>query len=55
MAKEFLQSKGVEFYDPSDEELAKWRNHIMTIQDSLVKDLKHDPEMVKMARKALGM
>jgi len=55
MAKEFLQSKGVEFYDPSDEELAKWRNHIMTIQDTLVKELKHDPEMVKMARKALGM
>ena len=55
MAKEFLQSKGVEFYDPSDEELAKWRNHILTIHDSLVKDLKQDPEMVKMAKKALGM
>ncbi len=55
MAKEFLQSKGVEIYDPSDQELAKWRNHIMTIQDSLVKELKHDPEMVKMAKKALGI
>ena len=55
MAREFLQSKGVEIYDPSDEELAKWRSHIMPIQDSLAKELQHDPEMVKMARKALGM
>jgi len=55
MAKEFLKSKGVEIYDPSDEELAKWRKHIMANQDAIVKELKHDPEMVKMAKKALGM
>ena len=55
LAKEFLQSKGVEIYDPSDEELAKWRKHIMANQDSIVKELKHDPELVKMAQKALGM
>jgi len=55
LAREFLQSKGVEFFDPSDEELAKWRNHIMVIQEKLVKDLKHDPELVKIAKKALGM
>ena len=36
-AKEFLQSKGMEFYEPSEEELAKWRKHIMTIQDDLIK------------------
>jgi len=54
-AKEFLQSKGMEFYEPSDEELAKWRKHIMPIQDGLVKDLKYDPELVKLAIKALGM
>jgi len=54
-AKEFLQSKGMEFYEPSDEELAKWRKYIMPIQDGLVKDLKYDPELVKLARKALGM
>ena len=54
-AKEFLKSKGVEIYDPSDEELAQWRKVIMANQDAIVKELKHDPEMVKMAKKALGM
>jgi len=54
-AKEFLKSKGMEFYEPSDEELAKWRKHIIHVQDDLVKELKHDPELVKLAMKALGM
>lgn len=54
-AKEFLQSKGMQFYEPSDEELAKWRKYIMPIQDGLVKDLKYDAELVKLAMKALGM
>jgi C4-dicarboxylate-binding protein DctP len=54
-AKEIMQSKGVEIYEPSDEELARWRKHIMPIQDKLVKNLKHDPELVKLAMKALGM
>jgi C4-dicarboxylate-binding protein DctP len=54
-AQELMQKKGVEFYEPSDEELAKWRRHILHIQDGLVKDLKHDPEMVNLAKKALGM
>ena len=54
-AKEFLQSKGMEFYEPGEEELAKWRKHIMYVQDDLVKELKHDPELIKLAMKALGM
>jgi len=54
-AKEIMQSKGVEIYEPSDEELAKWRQHILPIQDGLSKDLKHDPELVRLAKKALGM
>jgi TRAP-type C4-dicarboxylate transport system substrate-binding protein len=54
-AKEFLQSKGMEFHEPRVEELAKWREHIMPIQDGLVKELKYDPELVKLAMKALGM
>jgi len=33
-AKEFLKSKGVEIYDPSDEELAQWRKVIMANQDA---------------------
>lgn len=54
-AKKFLQSKGMEFFEPSVEELAKWRKQIMPIQDDLVKDLKLDPKLVKLAMQALGM
>jgi C4-dicarboxylate-binding protein DctP len=54
-ARKLMEGKGVEFFDPSDEELAKWRKHLMPIQDKIVKDLKHDPALVEMARKALGM
>lgn len=54
-AKTLMQSKGVEFVDPSDQELAQWRKHLMTIQDKIVKDLKHDPALVQLAKKALGM
>jgi len=54
-AEEFLMSKGVDIYYPSDEELAKWRKQIMPIQDKLIKELRHDPELVKIAMKALGM
>jgi TRAP-type C4-dicarboxylate transport system substrate-binding protein len=54
-ARKLMEGKGVEFFDPSDEELAKWRKHILPIQDKIVKDLKHDPVMVQMAKKALGM
>jgi TRAP-type C4-dicarboxylate transport system substrate-binding protein len=54
-ARKLMEGKGVEFFDPSDEELGKWRKHLMTIQDKIVKDLKHDPAMVQLAKKALGM
>ena len=54
-ARKIMEGKGVEFYEPSDEELAKWRKHLMSIQDKIVKDLKHDPALVQLAKKALGM
>ncbi len=54
-AKTIMEGKGVEFFEPSDEELAKWRNHLMPIQDKIVKDLKHDPALVQLAKKSLGM
>jgi TRAP-type C4-dicarboxylate transport system substrate-binding protein len=54
-ARKLMESKGVEFYDPSDEELAKWRKVVMTAQDSQVKKLKYDPALVQLAKKALGM
>jgi TRAP-type C4-dicarboxylate transport system substrate-binding protein len=54
-ARKIMESKGVEIFEPSDEELAKWRKHLMPIQDKIVKDLKHDPALVELAKKALGM
>ena len=54
-ARKFMEGKGVEFFDPSDEELARWRQQLMPIQDKMVKDLKHDPALVQLAKKALGM
>ncbi len=54
-ARKLMEGKGVEFYDPSDEELAKWRKVIMPVQDKQIKDLKYDPELIQLAKKALGM
>jgi TRAP-type C4-dicarboxylate transport system substrate-binding protein len=54
-ARKIMEGKGVEIYDPSDEEMAKMRKHIMPVQDKMSKDLKHDPELVQLAKKALGM
>ena len=53
--EEYLQRKGVEIWYADDATLAKWRKHIMPIQDELIKDLKHDRGLVKEAMKALGM
>ena len=50
-----MEAKGVEFVDPSDEELGRWRKQIMPIQDKIVKGLKQDPALVQLAKKALGM
>ena len=54
-AKDFLEGKGMDFYEPSVEKLSKWREHIMHIQDGLIKDLTYDPKLVERAMKSLGM
>ena len=54
-AKKFLETKGVQFVSPNEATLTKWRNHIMPCQPKLVKDLKYDPALVKLAKKVLGM
>jgi TRAP-type C4-dicarboxylate transport system substrate-binding protein len=54
-AKKFLQSKGMVFYEPSLDQLTKWRNHIIYTQDGLIKDLGYDPKLVETCIKALGM
>jgi C4-dicarboxylate-binding protein DctP len=53
--EEYLMSKGVEIWYPDNATLAKWRNHIMPVQDEVSKKLGHDPELIKAAMKALGM
>jgi len=54
-AVKILQSKGVEIFEPSDEELARWRKVILPVQEGMSKGLKHDPALVQLARKALGL
>jgi TRAP-type C4-dicarboxylate transport system substrate-binding protein len=53
--KKMLQSKGMEFFQPSDQELARMRGIYMTLQDKLAKEMKHDPAIVQLAKKGLGM
>jgi TRAP-type C4-dicarboxylate transport system substrate-binding protein len=54
-AKDFLEGKGMDFYEPSVEKLSKWRKHIMPIQDGLIKDLGYDRGLVERCMKAAGM
>jgi TRAP-type C4-dicarboxylate transport system substrate-binding protein len=54
-ARKIMEGKGVEFFDPSEQELARMRAHLMPIQDKIVKDLKQDPALIELAKKALGM
>ena len=54
-AIKLMQGKGVEISEPSDEELAKWRKAILPVQDGMSKGLKHDPALVQLAKKSLGL
>jgi C4-dicarboxylate-binding protein DctP len=53
--EELLKKKGGGIYRPSDKELAQWRQHMMHIQDPLVKELGMDTELVRIAMDMLGM
>ncbi len=54
-ARKVIESKGIEIYDPSEEQLAKWRNHVLPVQDKIVNKLKQDPELIQFAKKLLGL
>ena len=54
-AKDFLEGKGMDFYEPSVEKLSKWREHIMPIQEELIKELGYDRGLVERCMKAAGM
>lgn len=53
--EELLKKKGGGIYRPSDKELAQWRQHMMHIQEPLVKEMQMNPELVKIAMEMLGM
>lgn len=54
-AEDYLKKKGVHIYEPSDAELAKWRDHIMPSQEPFVKKVGMAPELIAIAKKMLGM
>jgi TRAP-type C4-dicarboxylate transport system substrate-binding protein len=45
-AQGILKAKGVTIFEPSDDELLKWRQQAMTVQDVIVKELKLDKALV---------
>ena len=54
-AKEFLQSKGMEFYEPGEGRIGQMAQAYHACSRRFSKELKHDPELIKLAMKALGM
>jgi len=50
-----MKKNGVQVYEPSAEELAQWRNHMMPNQAPYVEKAKMDPELIKLAKEKLGM
>ena len=45
-AQGILKGKGVTIFEPSDDELLKWRRQAMTVQEAIVKELKLDTALV---------
>jgi TRAP-type C4-dicarboxylate transport system substrate-binding protein len=41
-----MRKHGMEIYSPSDEELAKWRDKIMPVQDQIIEELGMDKDLV---------
>jgi C4-dicarboxylate-binding protein DctP len=53
--KNELEKRGGGIYRPRDEEIVKWREEIMHVQDSLIKEMKIDPDLVRLAKEILGV
>jgi TRAP-type transport system periplasmic protein len=45
-AQGILKNNGVTIYEPTDAELMKWREQALTVQDSIIKELKLDTALV---------
>lgn len=53
-AKEALQKRGMKFYTPTAKQAAEWRDKFMLVQADLIRDLKYDPELIKICEAALS-
>jgi TRAP-type C4-dicarboxylate transport system substrate-binding protein len=50
-----LEKRGVKIYRPSQEELKKWRQHIMPAQAPFVKEMKYDEKLIDLIEKKMGL
>jgi len=50
-----LEKRGVKIYRPSQEELKKWRQHIMPAQAPFVKEMKYDDELLNLIERKMGL
>lgn len=49
-----LEKRGVKIYRPSQDELKKWRQHIMPAQAPFVKEMKFDEKLIDLIEKKIG-
>jgi TRAP-type transport system periplasmic protein len=49
-----LEKRGVKIYRPNQDELKKWRQHIMPAQPPFVKEMKFDQELITLIEKKIG-
>jgi TRAP-type C4-dicarboxylate transport system substrate-binding protein len=49
-----LEKRGVKIYRPNQDELKRWRRHIMPAQAPFVKEMKFDEELISLIEKKMG-
>jgi TRAP-type transport system periplasmic protein len=49
-----LEKRGVKIYRPNQDELKRWREHIMPAQAPFVKEMKFDEELIGLIEKKIG-
>jgi TRAP-type C4-dicarboxylate transport system substrate-binding protein len=49
-----LEKRGVKIYRPNQDELKRWRQHIMPAQAPFVKEMKFDEELISLIEKKMG-
>lgn len=50
-SEKIMNKNGMEIYSPSDEQLDKWRAHIMPVQDQIVEEIGMNKELVAKVKK----